>query len=374
SAEFESNSQQLGDNWTPPGKLHDTIQGADGEYEIWKGSLDDPAVKQLNRRVQFLIPLLIEGGSYIDKPSDDESEEMTDADRWTLFCLYKKQPSTDDPSKSSYVFVGYSTLYQFFHFAPPSPPASPQSAWEMPTGDFSLSTLPCRTRLSQFIILPPFQGKGNGHRLYQSIFQHYLNDKQTLEFPIENPNEAFDDLRDVCDLLFLKSRPDFQALKLEAEPPLPNSGRLPKVVTGAEDLEAMRHKYKIARRQFERVLEMHIMSQLPESVRPSINPEDVLKPASKADRQVQRKWEVMVKQRLYRHNKELLADVDVSTRTEKLHETLKGIELDYARILASYESARKHSSNGAKPSSNGKRKLDDSDDSQSSKKVRVESA
>ena len=360
----------MSDDWKPPGTLHESIQAIDGDYEIWSGRLDDPAIKQLNRRIQILIPLFIEGGSYIDKPTD-EDDEMVDADRWTLYFLYKKQPSADDASKSTYTFVGYSSLYSFFHFAPPSPPPSPGSDWELPQGEFSLSALPCRTRLSQFLILPPFQGRGNGHRLYQSIFKYYLSHKETLEFPVENPNEAFDDLRDVCDLLFLRSRPDFQVLKLEAEPPLSRSGRLPSVVTGTQDLEALRRKYKIARRQFERVLEMHIMSQLPESIRPKIMPEVNPKAATKQDRQIQRKWELMVKQRLYRHNKEALADVDATTRAEKLHETLKGIELDYARLLAAYESAKKHTS-GATNTSNGKRKLDDSDDSQSSKKVRVD--
>lgn len=361
----------MADDWTPPGTLHETIHAADGVYEIWSGRLDDPAIKQLNRRIQILIPLFIEGGSYIDKPTD-EDEEMVDADRWTLYFLYKKQPLVDEASKSTYTFVGYSSLYSFFHFAPPSPPPSPGSDWELPQGDFNLSSLPCRTRLSQFLILPPFQAQGNGHRLYQSIFKHYLNHKETLEFPVENPNEAFDDLRDICDLLFLRSMPDFQVLKLEAEPPLSRSGRMPHVVTGTEDLEAMRRKYKIARRQFERVLEMHLMAQLPESIRPHITPDVKPKAATKQDRQIQRKWELMVKQRLYRHNKEALVDVDAATRAEKLHETLKGIELDYARLLAAYRNAKKHASNATQSASNGKRKLDDSDDSQSSKKVRVD--
>ncbi|CRK19155.1 hypothetical protein BN1723_017759, partial [Verticillium longisporum] len=71
----------------------------------------------------------------------------------------RKQPVADDAAQSPYTFVGYSTIYRFFYFQAPSPPASPAADWELPKGDFEITDLPCRTRLSQFVILPPFQGK-----------------------------------------------------------------------------------------------------------------------------------------------------------------------------------------------------------------------
>jgi histone acetyltransferase 1 len=372
-SDFDNSSQQLGDNWSPPGALHDAFDGPDGQYEIWKGSLVDPAMKQLNSRIQILVPLLIDGGTYIgEKPESDSPElDLSDADRWTFFLLYRKQKSVDDPEKSSYTFVGYATVYRFFYFQPPpTPPASPAENWELPTGHMDLSQLPCRTRLSQFIILPPFQGKGSGARLYNTVFKYYHGHPQTHDITVENPNEAFDDLRDTCDLAFLRTMPEFRELRLDTKVTIPKSGPLPLLIAGAENLEGIRLQAKIAPRQFYRVLEMHLMSQLPKSVRPTMSFDDDVPFPTAADKHKEKLWQLIVKQRLYRHNKEALVQIPVSDRIDKLSDVLGGVELEYARILAAHDRAMKHSN-----PSNGKRKLDASPaEASSSKKARVEDA
>lgn len=349
------------------------MEGSDGTYEIWRGSLADPAIKQLNSRIQILVPMFIEGGSYIGQNSEtgEDQSEMTDADRWTVFLLYRKQPSADNPEQSSYVFVGYSTVYRFFYFQPPpTPPASPNAEWELPRGDLDLAQLPCRTRLSQFIILPPFQGKGNGARLYKTIFEHYLKHEQTHEFTVENPNEAFDELRDACDITHLRSLPEFSTLTLDSNVTVPKSGVIPQLVKGGDKLEQIRLKAKIAPRQFARLLEMHLMSQLPDSVRPRITPDDAVPSATSADRHLEKLWQLIVKQRLYKHNKDVLAQIEKDERIDKLGETLRGVELEYARILAAHDPKEK-AANGT-PATNGKRKLDDDIASDSSKRARVD--
>uniref|UniRef100_A0A8H7NAS9 Histone acetyltransferase type B catalytic subunit n=1 Tax=Bionectria ochroleuca TaxID=29856 RepID=A0A8H7NAS9_BIOOC len=344
-SDFENGSKQLSNDWTPPGTLHDTFDGPDGKYEIWKGNLADPAVKQLNTRVQILIPLFIEGGSYIgQKPDSDSTElDLSDADRWTLFFLYRKDESELDPSKSSYVFVGYSTIYRFYWFQQPTPPASPSDKWELPAGDLDLSQLPCRTRLSQFLILPPFQGKGCGARLYKSIFQHYHKHAQTQEFTVEDPNEAFDDLRDVCDMEYLRTLPEFNSLRINADLAIPKSATIPSLIVGGDKVEEIQRNAKIAPRQFSRVLEMHLMSQLPDSVRPSMDlDKDVPVPTAK-DKHQQKIWQLIAKQRLYRHNRDALSQLEPEERIEKLEEVLGGVELANSRILALYERASKRS-------------------------------
>lgn len=366
----------MADNWTPPGTLHTTIDGPDCQYEVWKGSLTDPAIKQLNSRVQILVPLFIEGGSYIGQKPDSEPGELdlSDADRWTIFTLYRKQTSTDDPEKQSYVFVGYSTVYRFYYFQPPTPPASPTNDWELPKGDFDLAELPCRTRLSQFVILPPFQGKGNGARLYKTIFEHYHKHGQTHEFTVEDPNESFDDLRDICDLGFLRTQPEFSNLRVDTNISLPKSGPMPQLIVGGDALESIRLKAKIAPRQFSRVLEMHLMSQLPASVRPSMSLDDDVPAPTKADKYQEKLWQLVVKQRLYRHNKDVLSQIEAGERSEKLQETLGSVELEYARLLAAYDRAEKNSQGLLAQSANGKRKLEHDAGESSSKKARVEDA
>ncbi|QPH01278.1 histone acetyltransferase 1 [Epichloe festucae Fl1] len=369
SSDFESSAQQLGDNWTPPGRLHETLDGPDGQYEIWKGSLADPSILQLNSRIQILVSLFIEGGSYIgqDPDSDSSEQNLSDADRWTLFLLYRTQKSFDEPDKKSYVFVGFSTIYRFFYFGQAPTPPPEGDDWELPEGNLDLSTLPCRTRLSQFVILPPFQGKGNGAKLYKSIFQYYHRHKQTHEFTVENPNEAFDDLRDICDLAYLKSIPEFKDLKLDASVTIPKKGLVPKLIVGEEKLEEIRQRAKIAPRQFFRVLEMYLMSQLPPSVRPTMVLDDTLPAPTKEDKHLERLWQLIAKQRLYKHNKELLSQVGPSERIDKLQETLTGVELEYARLLAAYERTLKHGQENA----DGKRKLTGDESESASKKARV---
>ncbi|KAH6888547.1 acyl-CoA N-acyltransferase [Thelonectria olida] len=373
-SDFEDSSKQISENWTPPGTLHSTIEAPDATYEIWRGSLTDPAIKQLNARLQIFVPFFIEGGSYIGQDPETGEVDLSDADRWTFFFLYQKNKATEDPTKSSYVFVGYSTIYRFYYFNPPTPPASPREGWELPTGNFDLAELPCRTRLSQFIILPPFQGKGNGAHLYKAIFEHYHKRPQTHEFTVEDPNEAFDDLRDVCDLEFLRKMPEFDNLSVDTSVTIPKSGPIPQIIAGGKDLESIRLKAKIAPRQFSRVTEMHLMSKLPRSVQPSMELDDDVPTPTKADKHQEHLWQLVVKQRLYRHNKDVLSQIEPSERIEKLQQTLGGVELEYARILAAAGRASKYAKSQA---TNGKRKLtEDISESagESSKKARVEDA
>ena len=375
-SDFNESSKQLAENWTPPGTLHDSFEGPDGTYEVWKGSLTDPAIKQLNSRIQILAPLFIEGGSYIGQDADSDSSEqnITDADRWTLFFLYRKDKSTEDPEKSSYIFAGYSTIYRFYWFQTLTPPASPGAGWELPEGDQDLAELPCRTRLSQFVILPPFQGKGHGAKLYKIIFEHYHKHPQTQEFTVEDPNEAFDDLRDICDMEFLRKMADFNNLHLDTSVTLPKSGPIPQLIVGGEKLEEIRRKAKIASRQFYRAVEMHLMSQLPDSVRPTMDFDREVPKPTKADKHQEKLWQLVAKQRLYRHNRDALSQMEPEERIEKLSEVLTGVELGNARILAAYERATKHSQPKGTPSTNGKRKMADQVPESASKKARVEDA
>ncbi|KAJ9134478.1 Histone acetyltransferase type B catalytic subunit [Pleurostoma richardsiae] len=382
-SEYSAAITGLSRDWTPPGTLLTTLKGKDAQYEIWHGSLSDPAIMQLLKRIQILVSFFIEGGT----PIETEGEAL---DRWAVFFLYKKQAAADAGDRCPYIFTGYSTVYRFFPLQRLTPPASPsdQTSSTQPPAkeDFELpkevpfTEFPCRTRISQFIILPPFQGKGNGARLYKAIFQHYLESPQTFEITVEDPNEAFDELRDLSDIEYLRSDPDFSNLRINTSVITKEKGPVPKDIVDGEALEKMRLKHKMAPRQFYRVVEMHLMSTLADAVRPEIDIESLS--SSKASKKVATKqeeheyklWKLFVKQRLYRHNRDLLGQLEKEERIDKLEEALSGVELEYARLLAAADSRRKKASS---PSiTNGKRKLDDTGekDQSSSKKARVEDA
>lgn len=370
--DFETAVKQTRAEWTPPGKLAATFTRQNVTYEVWKGSLADPAVKQLVRRVQIFIPMFIEGGTFI---TTDNPGSEADEDRWTVFFLYQKRPVPGEADRFVYTFCGYSTVYRFFFFQTPTPPASPSKAdrrledMDLNKQDFDLSELPCRTRISQFVVLPPFQGKGLGSKLYDVIFQAYLNHKSTMEITVEDPNEAFDDMRDIADLQFLRQKPDFNALKINTSLEFPKGGLAPANIVDVEAAEAVRRKYKIAPRQFARVLEMHLMSKLPGSVRPGIAPEMTAK-AGKATEEEEHEyklWHLMVKKRIYRHNKDALGELEIPERIAKLNDTVASVAFDFARLLSQAERYEA----GGKTGENGKRKVDEEAEESDSKKRRA---
>jgi histone acetyltransferase 1 len=363
-SDFETAIKHVPEDWTPPGELAATFSAPSGTFEVWKGSLGDPVVKQLVKRIQILVPLFIEGGSQI-------AVDDADAGRWTVFFLYQKRAVAGNLSRSSYIFAGYCTVYRFFHFRMPTPSPSPSEDLTL-GGNFDLAELPCRTRISQFIIIPPFQGKGLGPRLYSIIFEDYLKHKQTVEITVEDPNEAFDDLRDIADLHFLRRMPEFQALRIDTSVSIPKAGNAPNNIVDKAAWDAVRAKSKIAPRQFARVLEMHLMSQLPEPVRPGITTEEkrASAKATKEQEHELRLWRLLVKKRIYRQNKDALGQLELRERIEKLNETVSSVEFDYARLLIKAEEQQTNLIANGSP--NGKRKADDEGEAVASKKPRVE--
>ena len=187
AADFRQAIRSIPDTWAPPGQLVKTYSKDGGLYEVWKGNLADQAVRQLVKRVQITVLFFIEGGSYIGVDADGNDEPESSLARWSVYFLYKKETAPDDVSGSQYTFQGYSTVYDFWMFQQPTPPATPKSGstapsptaddgWELPQAPLPLIDMPRRSRISQFIILPPFQGKGAGAILYDTIFELQIQD------------------------------------------------------------------------------------------------------------------------------------------------------------------------------------------------------
>jgi histone acetyltransferase 1 len=362
--------------WTPPGELWKTIQSGDHTYEVWKGSLADMAVQQMLKRIQILVPFFIEGGTFIELQDPEWSLE-----RWTVFFLYEKKTVDLQPESSPYCFMGYSTVYRYFYFQPLMPDTRPSKKqrishpanldFELPFQEtYKFSSLPARSRISQFIILPPFQGGGNGSRFYNAIFDFYLAEPQTIEITVEDPNEAFDDLRDLNDLTRLRMLPEFLSIRINPDAAPRPKGPVPRDIVNIDLLETIRSKTKIAPRQFYRVVEMHLLSMIPKSVRQCLLLEQERKkgkdPVSIAKEHEYHLWTLWVKKRLYKHNKDMLMQLDRVERIEKMEQVVSGVEGDYARLLGILDDRTKAketvetgaSSNG---NANGKRRNPDDD-------------
>jgi histone acetyltransferase 1 len=387
SKEFEQAITSLPESWTPPGEKVEVVQTPiqNKTFEVWRGSLADPGVKQLVSRIQILVSFFIEGGTPIDL-------DQPDADRWTVFFLYTKH--TDPTTKREvYMFAGYCTTYRFYLYLPPTPPASPgqesngqpapKDDLDLGDGNFDLSQLPCRSRISQFIIVPPFQKLGVGSAFYSVIFKQYQKHPQTVEITVEDPNEAFDDMRDLSDLAYLRTVSNFLNLRINTSLKLPKAGGpVPKNIVDPEAYETLRRRVKIAPRQFARVLEMHLMSRLPHSVRPEISEIDAETPPPKpkptrAEQHEYDLWKLLVKARLYRQHRDILGQLEHKERVEKLEETCASVEFEYARLLDKVEAWNKRTGGDLENGGKGKRKADEAPEEEPGsgrKKARFEDA
>ncbi|KAJ3505125.1 hypothetical protein NLJ89_g7575 [Agrocybe chaxingu] len=269
------------------------------EFEVYHATWDTPGFREYHRRMQIFILLYIEGGSYIN-----EEEEI-----WEFMLLFEKRKRKDASHTVAYHFVGYSTLYPFYYY--------PEKV---------------RMRLSQFVILTPYQRQAHGSELYKAIYQYIVKNPTIVELTVEDPAEAFEDLRDKNDLEMLLAHEQF----LE-EGYGPQEGAAPARKTGRAEAtgealvekgklgppvdrawaEKWRRDLKIAGRQFQRLVEMLILLRLDPS-----------------DKASARAYRLQVKERLYRFNFEILAQLELEERYEKLEETFQSVREDYQRILA----------------------------------------
>lgn len=325
-------------------------------YEIWHGKLSDPAVKQLLQRIQIVALFYIEGATYTGEDAEGNIEPEYSLARWSVFFVYKKEIKQEVSPDPQYIFQGYSTVYNFWVFQPSALQGDLQALLRSGPGSLNrfLDVSSHRMRISQFLVLAPFQGKGVGSLLYNTIFGIGMKNQSAMEIAVEDPNEDFDLLRDLCDLKYLrKNVPEFVDLKINTDITIPQKGgilhndtrvtshRKPSgsFISSSEGivdlvkLELLRVKTKIARRQFWRLVEMHLMSTLPESVRPQLDVDAKKPKASEADKHAYTLWRLVLKQRLYRRNISQLGEFGITERIIKLNETVGNVEWEYAVIL-----------------------------------------
>ena len=347
----------------PPGeKVHEYSR--DGrKYEIWCVSLSDPTARQLLENMQVLVPMLIEGGTMLQLEQDWTTQ------RWKLFLLYERRPKSGaGATYSEHSLVGYGTSYRVFTFPDRHNPlqsdlelflSSSQSVDDFlpnpdidtipndlaptanPNNIVSPLDLPSRERLSQFLILPPFQGAGHGQDLYNTMYTQLTKDENVREFTVEDPNEAFDDLRDLCDLLYLRSNvPEFASLRIDTDIPveqLNSSSDVPiNLIVPATIRDRIREQTKIMPRQFDRLVEMHTLSFIP----PLNRSRSRITRKEKASNQNDKAyyfWRLYVKQRLYIFNRDQLAQLDRSERIEKLESALDSVLEAYGKMIEKVE-------------------------------------
>lgn len=340
--------------WKPPGKRLSSFTLHGKQYEVWNASLADPAAMNIWKNMQVLTLLFIEGASLPELDAD------WSIGRWSLYLLYEVSPIEEDCSP--YTLAGFSTTYRYWILPTmeilratkslPSPPTSTNGEESTYTGpritqdpDTFLFNetmdpleMPSRERISQFIVLPPYQGQSLGGRLYETVFGDLWKKDFIYEIAVEDPSEAFDAMRDFSDIVSLRKNPAFQSLSIPSTLPpekLKKNAPIPRdeILGNGVDLKALRTEAKIVERQFNRMVELHLLSTLPSNNRNKARITRKDKASNENDRKYYF-WRLAIKARIYRQNADVLEQLeDPVERVEKLEMAVDNQQEEYEERL-----------------------------------------
>jgi len=136
-------------------------------YEVFKCTEATPDFREYHERLQAWIMFFIDAASFID--FDDDS--------WRFFLLFQR---TELPGEGTrYGIVGYMTVYEYYAYG--------------------RQTNMKRPRIGQMLVLPPYQRKGLGARLLNTLYRNYLKDDSVVDITVEDPADNFVRLRDFVD-------------------------------------------------------------------------------------------------------------------------------------------------------------------------------
>lgn len=264
--DYQIPGTQVGDDWDHNG----------GKWAIYRLDLGSDAGLELHKRLQILVLLFIEAGTYIDAADP----------LWNVYVMY----NVSNPKLPE--IVGFTTVYNY---------------WTYPGHEkFDAGTVQIRKKISQFVILPIHQGQQLGGQMYAHLYEQWLKDDKILEVVVEDPNESFDDLRDRVDMTRLLNTGHLDLLTLLIE-----------TISQKAWFEKFKKEEKLEKRQLQRLLEMALLKQRRDGLG---------KETAKGVRQ-------FIKRRLYEKNYDALVDMDEPTRLDKLQTAYVALEEDYYRIL-----------------------------------------
>ncbi|XP_077300202.1 histone acetyltransferase 1 [Arctopsyche grandis] len=167
------------DDFVPYGDLiHsfsiDNFNGVDRKFEVYFCETKTPNFLNFHTRLQTFLLWYVDAASFID----------IEDDQWTFFILYEQYNTCDGNRR--WAVAGMSTVYRYY-------------AWPFHT----------RPRISQALVLPPFQRNGLGAQLLQAIYSHYVSFNSVIDITVEDPSDDFQRLRDYVDAQNCETLPAF---------------------------------------------------------------------------------------------------------------------------------------------------------------------
>ena len=196
-------------NFVPCGELKHSFSTDDGErnWEIYMCEVTTPNFLKYHERLQTFVLWYIDAASFID----------TDDDHWRFFLLFEKYVKD---GSTHYGIAGYATVYEYYAYP-----------------------VNIRPRISQVLVMPPFQRFGLGAHLLDSIYSYYIPLPRVVDITVEDPSEEFQRLRDFVDVKNCRTLANFQPERLE-------QGFTDEMFTEAKE------KFKINKKQARRVYEI----------------------------------------------------------------------------------------------------------------------
>ncbi|EMP38671.1 Histone acetyltransferase type B catalytic subunit [Chelonia mydas] len=158
--------------------VHNEEAGEDITYQIYQADMTCPGFREYHERLQTFLMWFIETASFIDV--DDE--------RWNYFLVFEKY---NKDGATLFATVGYMTVYNYYVYPDKT-----------------------RPRVSQMLILPPFQGEGHGAQLFETVHRYYMSSPTVLDITAEDPSENYVKLRDFVLVKLCQDLPCFSSEKL----------------------------------------------------------------------------------------------------------------------------------------------------------------
>lgn len=152
-------------------------------FEVVKVKGDSDYFKLIHRRFQAIFQFYIDGASYIDE----------DWDCHYFICYMDHR------------VVGFTSVLE----------DCGTEGWQSSSKNRQSAKKNQKSvLLSQFVILPPYQGLGLGSAILKIVYDHYLNvDKQCVEFTVEEPSDEFQSLMDLIEIKLLWQHGFFSSIK-----------------------------------------------------------------------------------------------------------------------------------------------------------------
>merc|ERR1712126_326890 len=147
-------------------KVHE-FKSKDKSFEVYKCDESTAGFRAYHERLQFWIMFYIDAASFID----------IDDDSWRFFLLFERHGK--EGGEFNYSIVGYITVYEYYAYG--------------------RQTNMKRPRVSQMLILPPYQRQGLGAALLNTLYRNYLTDSSVVDITVEDPSDNFVRLRDFVD-------------------------------------------------------------------------------------------------------------------------------------------------------------------------------